>query len=334
MLKLKALPKGEIAPITLSVIVPLYNETEVLPALHQRLTQVLDAMPERCEIVFVDDGSKDGSHQMAQNLPRSSSEHLCLSLSRNFGKEAAMSAGLAYARGQAVILLDADLQDPPELIPDMLAKWREGYDVVNMQRRRRLGESWFKRTSAAAYYRILNWLSEMPIPENVGDFRLLSRQVVDQLNALPERSRYMKGLFAWPGFKQITLQFDRDPREAGDTKWNYPKLVGLAMDGITSFSIRPLRLATWTGLTIALGAFLYGGWVVAKTLLWGETVAGYPSLMVAVLALGGVQLVAMGLLGEYLGRVYIETKGRPNYLVAEVIERPRQVLRQVQEAQG
>lgn len=333
MLKLKALPADEIAPITLSVIVPLYNETEVLPVLHRRLTAVLDALPDRCEIVYVDDGSADDSHQLAQRLPKSSSDHLCLSLSRNFGKEAAMSAGLAYARGQAVILLDADLQDPPELIPEMLTKWRAGYDVVNMQRRRRLGESWFKRTSAAAYYRILNWLSDMPIPENVGDFRLLSRQVVDQLNALPERSRYMKGLFAWPGFRQVTLQFDRDPREAGQTKWNYPKLVGLAMDGITAFSIKPLRLATWTGLTIAIGAFLYGAWVVAKTLIWGEPVAGYPSLMVAVLALGGVQLLAMGLLGEYLGRVYIETKGRPNYLVEEVVELPRSVLHRSKEVQ-
>ncbi|MBY6186262.1 glycosyltransferase family 2 protein [Marinobacter hydrocarbonoclasticus] len=333
MLKLKALPKGEITPITLSVIVPLYNETEVLPSLHSRLTMVLDSLPERCEIVYVDDGSVDGSHQMAQALPASSSEHLCLSLSRNFGKEAAMSAGLSYARGQSVILLDADLQDPPELIPEMLAKWREGYDVVNMQRRRRLGESWFKRTSAAAYYRILNWLSEMPIPENVGDFRLLSRQVVDQINALPERNRYMKGLFAWPGFRQITLQFDRDPRQAGDTKWNYTKLIGLAMDGITAFSIRPLRLATWAGLTVATSAFLYGAWVVAKTLIWGESVAGYPSLMVAILALGGVQLLAMGLLGEYLGRVYIEAKARPNYLVGEVTEHPRQSIRAAQEAQ-
>ncbi|WP_162062733.1 glycosyltransferase family 2 protein [Vibrio taketomensis] len=308
--------------ITLSVIVPYFNESAVLPALHARLTATLDQIPERCEIIYVDDGSNDDSLQLVEHFQSTSSIVRSVSLSRNFGKESAMSAGLEYSRGEAVILIDADLQDPPELIPQMLAKWREGYDVVNMQRKERHGETWLKRRSAAAFYRLLNSLAKASIPENVGDFRLLSRRVVNHINQMPERNRYMKGIFSWPGFSQYTMQFDRDPRFCGETKWNYFKLFGLAVDGITSFSIRPLRLATLFGSLIALGAFFYGMVIVTQTLLWGSDVSGYPSLMVAQLAIGGIQLLSIGILGEYIGRIFIESKQRPLFLVRSVKEKP------------
>lgn len=308
--------------ITLSVIVPYFNESKVLPSLHSRLTAVLDSLPERCEIIYVDDGSSDDSLQVVEGFQSSSSIVRSLSLSRNFGKESAMSAGLEYSRGEAVVLIDADLQDPPELITQMLEKWREGYDVINMQRRERHGETWFKRQSAAIYYRLLNTLVKSDIPENVGDFRLLSRRVVDHINRMPERNRYMKGIFSWPGFNQCILQFDRDARFSGETKWNYFKLLGLAMDGITSFSIRPLRLATIFGSVIAAGSLFYGLFIVAQTMFWGNAVTGYPSLMVVQLAIGGIQLLCIGLLGEYIGRIFIEAKQRPLFLVQSVKEKP------------
>ncbi|WP_028766477.1 glycosyltransferase family 2 protein [Shewanella fidelis] len=304
--------------ICLSVVVPLFNESLMIKPLVERLTKVLSTLDERSEIVFVDDGSSDDSWQQVSELPLVDNEYQCIKLSRNFGKEAAMSAGIEQARGLVVIMLDADLQDPPELIPDMLVQWRAGYDIVNMKRKRRLGETWFKRFSAACFYRLMNWVSDSPVPENVGDFRLMSRQVIDSIKQLPERNRFMKGLFSWPGFSQKTLEFDRDPRFVGETKWNYGKLFGLAMDGITSFSFKPLRLATWCGVFTALSAFAYGGWIIANTLIFGESVAGYPSLMVVQLALAGIQLLALGLIGEYLGRVFVEVKQRPLYLIEEV----------------
>ncbi|GAM74314.1 polymyxin resistance protein arnC [Vibrio ishigakensis] len=307
--------------ITLSIVVPYYNEEEVLQEFHTRVTRVLRALPESCEIVYVNDGSKDRSLEIVNAFAPMGCHVVSVDLSRNFGKEPAMSAGLKHCRGEAVILLDADLQDPPELIPDMLRKWRQGYDVVNMKRRERLGESWFKRFSAASFYKLLNLLVKSEIPENVGDFRLLSREVVNHINNLPERNRYMKGIFSWPGFEQATLEFDRDPRFSGETKWNYFKLIGLAVDGITSFSIRPLRLATIAGALIASSAFIYGMIVLVKTVLFGDPVTGYPSMMIVQLALGGIQLLSIGLLGEYIGRIFIETKQRPLYLIKSVERR-------------
>ncbi|MCL1048659.1 glycosyltransferase family 2 protein [Shewanella abyssi] len=309
------------AEICLSVIVPLFNESQMIVPLISRLTAVLSELDESSEIVFIDDGSSDDSWLQVSQLPLADNEYQCIKLSRNFGKEAAMSAGIEHARGLAVIMLDADLQDPPEQIPLMLAQWRAGYEIVNMKRRKRLGETWFKRFSAACFYRLMNWVSDSPVPENVGDFRLMSRQVVDSIKALPERNRFMKGLFSWPGFSQKTLEFDRDPRFVGETKWNYSKLFGLAMDGITSFSFKPLRIATWCGVITAFSAFAYGGWVVTKTLIYGETVAGYASMMVVQLGLAGIQLLALGLIGEYLGRVFVEVKQRPLYLIEEVAYR-------------
>lgn len=315
MSNIKPVKKNLTKPFTLSVIIPYYNEESVLPDFHQRLCDVLTTMQDSIEVVYVDDGSTDKSQQVAEAF---SCQNACIkriSLSRNFGKENAMSAGLSHSNGLAVIIIDADLQDPPELIPSMVAKWREGFDIVNMQRTERLGESWFKQKSASLFYKVINAAAHHPMPENVGDFRLLSREVVDHINALPERNRYMKGLFVWPGYRQVTLPFKRDPRFCGETKWNYFKLIGLAIDGITSFSIRPLRIATLLGCLIALGAFIYGVVVIAKTLLFGETVTGYPSLITVQLALGGIQLMTIGLLGEYIGRIFIETKQRPLYLI-------------------
>ncbi|KLN63184.1 glycosyltransferase family 2 protein [Vibrio sp. VPAP30] len=326
-----SVPSRTQSPITLSVIVPYFNEQDALPELHSRLTSVLERLPDSSEIIYIDDGSTDRSLSVVESFISRSSSIQSVALSRNFGKEAAMSAGLEHCNGLAVILVDADLQDPPELIPQMLDKWREGYDVVNMQRAERLGETWFKRKSAAAFYRILNSMVKSNIPENVGDFRLLSREVVDHINRLPERNRYMKGIFAWPGFKQATIQFKRDARFCGETKWNYLKLIGLAVDGITSFSIRPLRIATFLGCLIAGGAFIYGVMIVVKTLLFGDPVTGYPSMMVVQLALGGIQLLSIGVLGEYIGRIFIETKQRPLYLVQSVTE--KQALHQNQKAE-
>lgn len=308
--------------VTLSVVIPFYNEQEVLPTFHQRLTDTMDNLPIKSELIYVDDGSTDDSKTIVQSFSSFSGEIRCISLSRNFGKESAMSAGLQHCQGEAVIVIDADLQDPPELIPDLVAKWKEGYDVVNMQRSDRLGESWFKQFSAACFYKLLNSIAKLDVPENVGDFRLLSREVVVHINQLPERNRYMKGIFSWPGFRQATIQFQRDARFCGDTKWNYLKLLGLAMDGITSFSIRPLRIATIIGAMTAAGAFFYGLLIVIKTVILGDPVSGYPSIMVIQLALGGIQLLCIGLMGEYIGRIFIETKQRPLYLIQSIYEKP------------
>ncbi|WP_281647082.1 glycosyltransferase family 2 protein [Parendozoicomonas sp. Alg238-R29] len=317
-----SLPSVEEERILLSIIVPAYNESSVIDQFHSRLTAVLDGMAAPSEIIYINDGSSDDTWRKLQVLPESSSEQVLISLSRNFGKEAAMSAGLEASRGDAVILIDSDLQDPPELIPDMLAQWRGGYDIVNMRRRKRHGENWFKRTSAAAFYRVLNKLSDIHIPENVGDFRLLSRRVVDHINALPERTRYMKGLFAWSGFCQKEILFDRDPRLAGKTKWHTFKLIGLAFEGITSFSVHPLKLATFTGISISLLSLVFAFVLAFKNVAYGVPVAGYTSMTVVMLFLGGIQLLAIGLLGEYVGRIFIESKQRPTYLTMKKITKP------------
>ena len=316
--------------VTLSVIVPVYNESLVIDRFHHRLTEVLDSLPLTSEIIYIDDGSTDNTWDKLQILPESHSEQVLIALSRNFGKEAAMSAGLDASRGEAVIIIDCDLQDPPELIPDMVTCWQNGFDVVNMRRRKRHGESWLKRRSAAIYYRLLNRLSDISIPENVGDFRLLSRKVVDHINTLPEKSRYMKGLFAWPGFRQTEIVFDRAPRLAGESKWPLFKLLNLAMEGITSFSIRPLKLATWSGALIALIAVGHGVFSL------GINPYNHSPLITVMLFLGGIQLIAVGLLGEYVGRIFIETKQRPVYLTMKTITRQstRRAEDSKQRAQG
>lgn len=315
---LPTLPRTPPRPVQVSIIIPFLNEREVLPLCHARLRQVLGALGDPWEIVFVDDGSQDGSAEYLAGLMAREPGLKLVRLSRNFGKEAAMTAGLEHATGAAVILLDADLQDPPELIPDMVRAWREGADVVCMRRRSRAGESWLKRASAYAYYRLLSRLSRAAIPPDTGDFRLMSRRAVNALLRLPERCRYMKGLYAWIGMPTRVIDYDRAPRAAGATKWNYFALLRLAMEGITSFSTAPLRWATAAGVTAALLGALFGLAIIFKTLIFGDPVEGYPSLMAMITFLSGIQLITIGLLGEYMGKTYMEAKQRPVYLVSEV----------------
>lgn len=299
----------------LTIVAPLYNESEVLDSFCQRLLPVLDRMQEPSRVLFVDDGSQDRSWQIVTRMAASDPRIEGLRLSRNFGKEAALTAGLDHVRDGAAIVIDTDLQDPPELIPQLVEQWRQGYDVVYATRRSRQGESWLKRISARGFYRILDQLSDLAMPRDTGDFRLLSRRALDALGQLRERQRYMKGLFSWIGFRQTAVHFDRDPRIGGRSKWNYWRLLKLAAEGITSFSTAPLQLATWVGLGSALLAFVYGAVVLVRALLFGNPVHGYPSLMVVILFLGGIQLLALGVIGEYLGRGYAESKRRPLYFV-------------------
>jgi polyisoprenyl-phosphate glycosyltransferase len=302
---------------TFSAVVPAYNEEEALPELHRRLSAVLDTLGAQWEIVYVNDGSTDGTLGVLTGLndPRVA----IIDLSRNFGKEIALSAGLDHARGDAVVVIDADLQDPPELIPKLVEKWQEGFDVVYARRTEREGETWLKKATAKLFYRAIQSLSRVKIPPDTGDFRLLSRRAVNALKLLPEQHRFMKGLFAWIGFPQAAVYYRRDPRFAGATKWNYWRLWNFALEGITSFSIGPLKLATYVGLLTAAGAFLFAAFVIYKTLVYGDPVQGYPSMMVVILFLGGVQLMSLGVIGEYLGRMFNETKRRPLYLVNRVV---------------
>ncbi|RNF51981.1 glycosyltransferase [Marinomonas hwangdonensis] len=309
-------PKVKAQPFV-SVIIPFLNEADVLAVCHQRVCDALSSLQQPCEIVYVDDGSTDASWALVSQLKHPLHQVRSLRLSRNFGKEAAMSAGMKIAEGRAIILLDADLQDPPEYIPEMVKAWQDGAQVVEMQRRERHGESWVKRTTAHCFYRFMSKISDHPITENVGDFRLMDRKVVQVINTLPERTRFMKGLLAWPGFTRKILTFDRDPRLAGNTKWNYPKLIHLALEGITSFSTKPLRWATMAGLTTSAIAFIMALVILSKTLVWGDPVAGYPSTILVVLFLGGIQLLSIGVLGEYVGRLFIESKQRPLFVLME-----------------
>jgi len=302
---------------SLTIVIAAFNEEASLPEMHRRLGAVLDGLDAKATVLYVDDGSRDGTWGVLQSLAADDPRVQLLRLARNFGKELALTAGLDHVDSDAALVLDADGQDPPELIPAFVAKWREGYDVVYGTRTRREGESWLKRFTAAAFYRLMSRLSPTPIPADTGDFRLMSRPVLDALRQLRERQRFMKGLFTWVGFRQVSLPYERAPRLAGGSKFNYWRLWNLALEGITSFSTVPLRLATYVGVLTALGAFAWGLWIVARTVLWGDPVQGWPSLMTVMLFLGGVQLVALGIIGEYLGRLYLEVKQRPLYLVAE-----------------
>jgi glycosyltransferase involved in cell wall biosynthesis len=299
----------------LTIVVPAYNEAAVLEAFHRRLIAVLDTLTLDCAVLYVDDGSDDASWAILESLRARDPRVGALRLSRNFGKEAALTAGLDRVPAGAAVVIDADLQDPPELIPELVARWQEGNDVVYATRSARAGEGRFKRFTAAAFYRSMERLSDTPLPRDTGDFRLLSRRALDALGQLRERQRFMKGLFTWIGYRQTAVYYQREPRQGGQTKWNYWRLANLAIEGITSFSTAPLRLATWTGLSAALFAFGYGLWVLGKALLYGDPVRGYPTLMVVILFLGGVQLLALGVIGEYLGRNYSESKQRPLYFV-------------------
>ncbi len=304
------------ALLRLIVVVPAFNEGDGLRALQSRLLPVLDGLEGlQTALLYVDDGSRDHTWAVMRELAEADARVETLRLSRNFGKELALTAGLDHARGDAVVVIDADLQDPPELIPEFVARWREGFDVVYGTRLQRDGETWLKKLSAAGFYRVMNRLSSTPLPRDTGDFRLLSRRALDALLSLRERNRFMKGLFSWVGFRQCSVPYRRDPRLVGKSKFNYWKLWNLALEGITSFSTTPLRVATYIGVIAATVAFGYGAVIIGKTLLWGDPVAGYPSIMTVMLFLGGVQLMALGMIGEYLGRLYDESKQRPLYLI-------------------
>ena len=302
---------------SITFVIAAYNEEAALPLMHERLAAVMQTLDAESHVLYVDDGSRDGSWDVLQEIAARDPRVALLRLARNFGKELALTAGLDHVETDAAMVLDADGQDPPELIPQFVAKWREGYEVVYGTRSRREGETWLKRATAAAFYRVMNRLSDTSIPRDTGDFRLVSRRVLDALRQMRERQRFMKGLFAWVGFKQVSLPYEREPRVAGGSKFNYWRLWNLALDGITSFSTVPLRLATYIGVFTALFAFAWGLWIIARTLLWGDPVQGWPSLMTVVLFLGGLQLVALGIVGEYLGRLYLEAKQRPLYLVGD-----------------
>lgn len=273
------------------------------------------AQPDTWEVIYVNDGSEDDTLDVIQGLSADDPHVSLLNLSRNFGKEAATTAAIDAATGDAVIVIDADLQDPPEVIPELLAAWQAGFDMVYAQRRNRQGDTFVKRATADGFYRLMERTGRVRMPRNAGDFRLMSRRVVDAVGQLRERHRFMKGLFAWVGFPTCAVFYDRAPRYAGTSKWNYWTLWNLALEGITSFTIMPLTIATYGGVVIALGAMLYGGYFLLRTLLFGNPVPGYPSLLVIMLFLGGVQLMTLGVIGEYLGRVFNETKGRPLYIV-------------------
>jgi len=310
-------PADETGRALLSVVVPAYNEQDGLAEFHRRLLRVLDGLELEAEVIYVNDGSHDNTVGVLRALQEADPRVAFADLSRNFGKEIAMTAGLDRARGNAVVVIDADLQDPPELIPELVKEWRGGYDVVYAKRSSRTGESVSKKLSAYLFYRLMKRMSGIEIPEDTGDFRLLSRRAVDALKQLRERHRYNKGLFAWIGYPQKAVLYKRDPRFAGTTKWNYWKLWNFAIEGITSFTTAPLKVATYLGFATACGAFVYAMEVIVKTLIYGNPVSGYPSLMVVILFLGGIQLLAIGIIGEYLGRMFDESKQRPLYLVKD-----------------
>ncbi len=307
------------SPVFVSIVVPVKDEEASIVTFVERVSAVLDRVAPMgdWEILFIDDGSRDATYAVICQANRNDPRIKALSLSRNFGKEAALSAGIDHCRGQVVIPIDVDLQDPPEVIVEMIARWREGYEVVYGVRRSRASDSFAKRLTAHLYYRVHNGLSEDKIPEHAGDFRLLDRKVIATLRRMPERNRFMKGLFAWSGFRQTAVTYDRVERTAGKSKFSGWKLWTLAIDGITSSSTVPLRVWSYIGGVIALGALSYALFVTARTVFFGSPVSGYPSIMVSIMFFGGVQLLSLGVLGEYVGRVLIETKQRPLYVVRD-----------------
>lgn len=302
----------------ITILAPAYNEEEVIDAFYERVVNVCNHIHEyNFELLFVNDGSKDRTIDLIKSLRDQDKRVSFVDLSRNFGKETAMIAGLDYAKGDAVIIIDVDLQDPPELIPQMIDYWEQGYDDVYAKRKSRAGETWIKKWTSATFYKILQKTTRIPIQKDTGDFRLLDRRSVNALMEMRETQRYTKGLFSWIGYNKKEILYDRDPRVAGTTKWNYYKLIDLAIEGITSFSTAPLRFSAFVGIVISVFAFIYMFIIIGKTILFGESVIGYPSLMSVILFIGGIQLLSLGIIGEYLGRIFNETKNRPLYLVNE-----------------
>jgi glycosyltransferase involved in cell wall biosynthesis len=307
---------------TLSVVVPLFNEAEGLAGLHERIAEVARYLQSKrglgVEVVYVDDGSSDGTADIAKSLPANPLDIQIIMLSRNFGKEAALLAGLDHARPGAVLFMDGDGQHPPDLIDTLVARWLDdGYDVVYTAKAHRVNESWLRRMGVRSFYALLNWGALHKIPEDAGDFRLLSARAAAALRQMPERNRFFKGLSSWIGFRQVRVDYEPAVREHGSTSWNLWTLIGLSIEGLTSFSVAPLRVASLLGILLALTALFFGSWIVLETLLYGKDVPGYPSLVVSVMVIGGVQLILIGVLGEYIGKLLSEIKGRPVYFVAE-----------------
>jgi glycosyltransferase involved in cell wall biosynthesis len=304
----------------LSVVVPVFNEEEVIGEFHRRVLASLRQLPSAFEVIYVNDGSGDRSPEILREIVRGDERVALIDLSRNFGKEAAMTAGLDHAKGDATVIIDADLQDPPELIPELARLYSTGdHDVIYAQRASRRGETFLKKASAHLFYRVIGRVTGIDVPRDTGDFRLMNRRAVTALLQLRENHRFMKGLFAWIGFRQTAMQYDRDPRFAGKSKFNYWRLWNFSLEGITSFTTAPLKIAAYVGLATSVGAALYGLAIVLGTLLFGNPVAGYPSLLVVVLFLGGLQLLTLGIIGEYLGRIFNEAKHRPLYFVREIV---------------
>jgi glycosyltransferase involved in cell wall biosynthesis len=302
--------------LSLTVVVPMFNEEDACASFFDVIVPVLESLTEQYEIICVDDGSRDRTAEIVCDYHSRNRRIKLVQLSRNFGKEVALTAGLNYAHGDAVIPIDVDLQDPPELIPDMVAEWRRGFDTVVAVRSKRNSDTFLKRVTATLFYRVLDRMSEIPVLQNAGDFRLLDRKVVDALRRLPERNRFMKGLYSWAGFKQSVIPYERPSRAKGATKFRYWRLWNFALDGLFSFSTLPLRIWTYIGMTVAVGAAGYGTYILFRTLLHGVDVPGYASVFVAVLLLSGINMVGLGILGEYLGRIFMEVKQRPLYVVS------------------
>jgi len=300
---------------TLSILVPAFNEEGGLREFHKKLSEVLATLALPAEVIFINDGSTDGTLQVLQEIRAKDSRVAILDLSRNYGKEIAMTAGLDHARGDAVVIMDADLQHPPELIPEFVKYWREGYDVVYAERVSREDESRLKKTLSNVFYSLIGRLSDINIPKDAGDFRLLSRRAAEAVRGLREHHRFMKGLFAWIGYRQKAVPYSPEQRFSGVTKWDFWRLWNFAIEGVTSFSTGPLKVATYLGVLVAMFATLYGVFIIGNTLVFGNPVPGYPSLMVVILFLGGVQLIFIGIIGEYIGRIFNETKNRPLYFV-------------------
>jgi len=301
----------------ISIIAPCYNEEAVLQHFMDEIDKVIQAVKNPFELIFINDGSSDSTLKKLLELKSEYAYIRIINLSRNFGKEAAMTAGIDCAKGDALIPIDVDLQDPPELIKDFVEKWKEGFDVVLAKRVDRSSDTKAKRKSAELFYKFHNKISHVKIPNNVGDYRLMSRKVVKAIQSLPENQRFMKGLFAWVGFNTTTVEYVRDPRKAGETSFNGWKLWNFALEGITSFSTVPLRIWLYVGFVIAFIALFFGGWIILKTLIYGIDAPGYASMTTIVLFLGGIQLMGIGILGEYIGRLYIESKRRPVYIIDE-----------------
>jgi glycosyltransferase involved in cell wall biosynthesis len=299
-----------------SVVVPCYNEEAGIAEFHKRLSSVMASLGCNWEVVYVNDGSTDQTLRALETIHGLVPTAAVLNLSRNFGKEIALTAGLDHARGDAVVIIDADLQDPPELIPTLVFAWRDGWDMVYAQRRTRDGETWLKKFTADSFYRVMEHLgSKVILPRNTGDFRLISRRALNALLKMREHHRFMKGMFAWVGFPSRSVLYDRAPRYAGGTSWNYWKLWNFALEGITGFTVAPLKIATYAGGLVAGAAIVYGCTMIIRTILFGNPVPGYPSLIVIILFLGGVQLITLGLMGEYIGRIFNEAKNRPLYFL-------------------